>query len=151
MLTSPTLAKSDGVPVYTLDEIVDTLGLDRVDFIKMDIEGAEPEALKGAERTIVRFKPKLAISVYHLENEPASVCATVMKIQPKYRIAVKDLMVGADYLGPKVMFFNECVGLLSEIIDFTVVTLRLRRDQTLQLDLSLARARFSLRERRART
>jgi hypothetical protein len=36
-----------------------------VDFIKMDIEGAEMQALRGAEESIRRFRPKMAITVYH--------------------------------------------------------------------------------------
>lgn len=48
-----------------IDDLVGEKALERVDFIKMDIEGAEIEALKGAEMTIRRFQPKLAISLYH--------------------------------------------------------------------------------------
>jgi FkbM family methyltransferase len=39
--------------------------LQRVDFVKMDIEGAEPAALRGARTTLGRFRPRLAIAVYH--------------------------------------------------------------------------------------
>jgi FkbM family methyltransferase len=49
----------------TIDDAVARLGLDRVDFIKMDIEGAELKALHGAEKTIRAHRPKLAISIYH--------------------------------------------------------------------------------------
>lgn len=49
------------IPVTSLDEEVH----ERVTFVKLDIEGAEYEALKGAERIIRQYKPKLAISVYH--------------------------------------------------------------------------------------
>jgi FkbM family methyltransferase len=49
----------------TIDETVERLGLARVDFIKMDIEGAELDALRGAEASIRKHRPALAISLYH--------------------------------------------------------------------------------------
>lgn len=53
------------VETLTIDDLLRNNGLERIDFIKMDIEGAELEALKGAETVIRRFRPKLAISIYH--------------------------------------------------------------------------------------
>jgi FkbM family methyltransferase len=48
-----------------LDDLVANGELGRVDFIKMDIEGAEPSALTGAERALRRFTPRLALAAYH--------------------------------------------------------------------------------------
>ena len=57
---------NDGtVETATIDETLARLGLSRVDFIKMDIEGAELNALRGAEVAIRKHRPKLAISLYH--------------------------------------------------------------------------------------
>ena len=54
------------VPCSTIDALVfDDLELERVDFIKMDVEGHEVSALKGAGEVIRKFAPQLAISVYH--------------------------------------------------------------------------------------
>lgn len=62
---------SDGVevslPVTTLDRFVAEERLDRVDFIKMDIEGAEEAAIRGAQATIARFRPKWSIASYHTD------------------------------------------------------------------------------------
>ena len=49
----------------TIDDTVFCLDLQRVDFIKMDIEGSEMMALRGAVDTIKKERPTLAISVYH--------------------------------------------------------------------------------------
>lgn len=57
------------VPVTTIDRARDQLGLSRVDFIKMDIEGAEIPALTGARQTIKAYSPKLAIASYHLVED----------------------------------------------------------------------------------
>lgn len=48
-----------------IDDLVTVDGLPGIDFIKMDIEGAELAALKGSEAVLREFKPKLAICVYH--------------------------------------------------------------------------------------
>lgn len=61
--------ESDLVPVtaetLTIDDMVEREKLDRVDYIKLDIEGAEQETMRGAEKTLRRFRPKLALSAYH--------------------------------------------------------------------------------------
>ncbi|MDR2574533.1 MAG: FkbM family methyltransferase [Desulfovibrio sp.] len=49
----------------SIDEFVKSNKLNRVDYIKLDVEGAELNALKGSIETISKFKPKLAISLYH--------------------------------------------------------------------------------------
>jgi FkbM family methyltransferase len=56
---------NDGPLTLTIDDLVQRQNLTKVDFIKMDIEGAELHALRGATQTIQHQKPKLAISVYH--------------------------------------------------------------------------------------
>ena len=48
-----------------IDDYVSRQQLTKVDFIKMDIEGAETFALEGAANTIRKFRPKLAIALYH--------------------------------------------------------------------------------------
>ena len=54
------------VRVYKLDNF---FGDTKVDFIKFDIEGAEYETILGAEQIIKRYRPKLAISVYHRPDD----------------------------------------------------------------------------------
>jgi FkbM family methyltransferase len=60
-LTSSAEPGSIKVPTTTLDQYAEESGIDRLDFLKMDIEGAEVAALRGAERTFRRFRPKLAV------------------------------------------------------------------------------------------
>lgn len=63
--STPKNSSSLQVDTMSIDNLVKSKGLNQVDFIKMDIEGAELAALKGAIETISTYKPKLAICVYH--------------------------------------------------------------------------------------
>ncbi|MDR2124834.1 MAG: FkbM family methyltransferase [Desulfovibrio sp.] len=53
------------VPALSLNDFINSHKIINVDFIKMDIEGCEADALRGADRIISMFHPKMAISVYH--------------------------------------------------------------------------------------
>jgi FkbM family methyltransferase len=52
----------------SIDSWVAERKLDRLDFVKMDIEGAEIEAIQGANEAIKRFRPNFAIASYHHVN-----------------------------------------------------------------------------------
>jgi FkbM family methyltransferase len=70
----------------TIDKTVCKLGLPRVDFIKLDLEGAERKALRGAEMTLLLWKPRLAICTYHLPDDPEVLEGIVREIRPDYII-----------------------------------------------------------------
>jgi hypothetical protein len=48
---------------------VDSFEFDRVDFVKMDIEGMEVEALKGARQTIEKYRPWMFIEYWAVDSE----------------------------------------------------------------------------------
>ncbi|GAC1341256.1 MAG: hypothetical protein NVSMB18_12960 [Acetobacteraceae bacterium] len=81
-------SETGGVQAITvsLDDYVRERGLERVDFIKMDIEGGELGALLGAAQTIKRFRPTLAISGYHKIEDMITLPATISGIEPGYRL-----------------------------------------------------------------
>lgn len=69
------------VPVTSIDSVV---GDERVTFIKMDVEGAELEALKGARNCIAKHSPKLAICVYHKPEDILTIPEIILDINPQY-------------------------------------------------------------------
>ncbi|TSA18409.1 FkbM family methyltransferase [bacterium] len=82
-----TVGEQDSVEYFsiTIDDFVRRQHLKKIDFIKMDIEGAEMEALRGAEKTLKKFKPKLAISVYHSISDFVDVFEYVASQNAGYR------------------------------------------------------------------
>lgn len=83
----------------SIDDTVKQLSLPRVDFIKMDIEGAELQALKGAEQTLRRFHPKVAISLYHSLDDFKTVPRYLDSLGLKYNF----------YLDHHTIYENETV------------------------------------------
>ena len=67
----------DRVQTIRLDDYVARSQLSRVDFIKMDIEGAEIPALRGALDTIRHFRPKLALCLYHKPDDVVTIPAFI--------------------------------------------------------------------------
>lgn len=59
--------RNEAMPVIALDDFVAARGLERVDFIKMDIEGAEELAIRGAFDLIARCRPRWSIASYHTD------------------------------------------------------------------------------------
>ena len=68
-------------------------------FIKLDIEGAELKALIGAKETIVKNKPKLAISIYHKPEDILQIPMYLKALVPEYKF----------YLRQYTMSYLECV------------------------------------------
>ena len=73
------------------DESIELLALDDIaqdipiGFIKMDIEGSELDALQGAEKTLRRDKPLLAICVYHRKGDTLAIMDYPHTVVPEYR------------------------------------------------------------------
>ena len=72
--------------------------LSRVDFIKLDIEGAELDMLHGAAKTITRCKPKMAISAYHKWEDLWTLAPYIKSLRPDYEFEFRHYRVDfSDY------------------------------------------------------
>ena len=94
------------VPLDTLDAIVAGLDLERVDFIKMDIEGAERNALRGARETIRRHRPTMSIAAENLLDDVRVVPALVDEILPEYEFQTGPCGSIDGEIRPEVLLFR---------------------------------------------
>lgn len=93
---APANAKADSSETIRLDNFVRENNLSRVDFIKSDIEGFERYMLEGAQETLARFAPKLALCTYHLPDDPQVMAELILKANPKYNIVQKRMKLFAS-------------------------------------------------------
>lgn len=62
---------------------------DRVTFMKMDVEGAELESLRGAQKTIRRDRPKLAVCIYHKTTDMVEIPLFIKELVPEYKLYIR--------------------------------------------------------------
>lgn len=85
-------SKSDDtfeVETITLDQFAIKNKVEKIDFIKADIEGAERELLLGATEVMRKMHPKLSICTYHLPDDPEVLQKIVLDSNPNYIIEHK--------------------------------------------------------------
>ncbi len=81
---------------------LDNLISEKVDYIKLDIEGAEQDTIRGAKETIKKYKPILAICIYHKAEDWYNVPQLVLDIESEYDIYLRHYMEG---IYETVMYF----------------------------------------------
>jgi len=81
------------IKIITLDKLL----LDKkVSFIKMDIEGSELNAIKGAEKIIKMYHPNLAICIYHRMQDIYEIPMYIKELVPEYKLYIRKHDLGAE-------------------------------------------------------
>ncbi len=78
--------KEEKVNQISLDEFVRKNRIIKVDFIKADVEGMERDMIAGAEETIKKFKPKIAICAYHRSDDSEILEKMIRNFSSEYKI-----------------------------------------------------------------
>ena len=93
------------LPLTTIDKLVAELKLDRVDYIKMDIEGAEQRALQGARETLAKDHPRLSLSAYHVPSDPEKMPQIIRQAWPGYKMECGPCAEANGSIRPDVLYF----------------------------------------------
>ena len=86
---SPEKGVGETVNVTTLDAFAAEHDVARIDFLKVDTEGYEPEVLEGAKGTISRLAPTLALCVYHRQDHPWRIPLMTAALHDGYRYTLR--------------------------------------------------------------
>ena len=84
---------NEAVEMTTIDEFVREKNVSRVDFIKIDVEGWEENAISGAKDTIKLFKPKLVVSLYHKTSDLIVLPLAISELED-YKLYIRCKMEG---------------------------------------------------------
>lgn len=93
-------ASLERVPIEPLDQVVARLGLTRVDFVKIDVEGAEARVIAGASKLLGSMRPTLLIEVNDKALRAQGNCAEAL------------LATLCSDLGYRIFVFSSATGLL---------------------------------------
>jgi len=86
VVTEDDTVPSEKITIITLDQFVEENKLEKIDFIKADIEGYERNLLKGATQVLKKYAPKIAICTYHLPDDPQVLEKIILEANPDYKI-----------------------------------------------------------------
>jgi FkbM family methyltransferase len=115
-----TSIRSDGearASTDTIDALVARGDVERVDFIKLDIEGAELRALRGAEATLLRFRPRLAVAAYHKPDDLAAIPEYLASLEIGYRFQLGHVTMHGEETVLFAIADRAPVGLPGEQLD----------------------------------
>lgn len=85
--------KARQIETISIDDVMLANKIDKLDFIKMDIEGAELKALMGAEKSIRKHRPKMAISIYHKQEDFWTIPQYIEGLGLGYRFALRHFTI----------------------------------------------------------
>ncbi|NHN25611.1 FkbM family methyltransferase [Flavobacterium jejuense] len=88
MISNENTSFSNEIPINKVDTLLNN---QIITYLKADIEGFELEMLKGAEQTIKRNQPKIAITTYHTQNNPKEIIDLIKSFVPEYNYYVKGI------------------------------------------------------------
>jgi len=94
------------IPLTSIDKLASELQLPKVDYIKMDIEGAEQRAITGARKVLERFHPRLSLSAYHHPSDPSRLPVLVREAWTGYRMECGPCAVAGFRIRPDVLYFR---------------------------------------------
>ncbi len=98
---------SQSIETITLDQFVEENNVQKIDFIKMDIEGAEQNALIGCRNVIEKYNPKLAISIYHLADDMVRIPEIINEMRTEYRFYLRHYTY---FFGDTVLYAEPVLG-----------------------------------------
>jgi FkbM family methyltransferase len=79
-----------------IDDFISGKNWPRLDFIKLDVEGAELSTLQGAEKSMRRFKPRLAIALYHRFEDFFTIPSFIDSLDLNYRFYLRHFTIHAE-------------------------------------------------------
>lgn len=96
------ILKSDNSTVAKVVKLDDILKGKQISLIKMDIEGAELNALMGCEKILKEQKPKLTVCIYHKLDDFWTIPQYIKKTVPEYKISIRHHQYGT--MGGTVLY-----------------------------------------------
>lgn len=82
----------DEIEITTIDKFVDSLGSDAdIGLIKLDVEGAEFDAVTGSIKTIEKFRPVLLISIYHTGKDFFEIKPLLEDLNLGYKFMIRKI------------------------------------------------------------